>query len=67
MRLMTIQKFRQSYFEPGSQPSLVTLRKWIDEDEIDGGRRIGGKYYVDRDAWESDEDALVASVLSAHS
>lgn len=67
MRLMTIQNFRKAYFEAGSQPTPATLRKWIDDDEIPGGRRIGTKYYVDRDAWESDEDALVASVLAAHS
>lgn len=67
MRLITIQKFRQAYFEPGSAPTEVTLRSWIDNDEIPGGRRIGRRYYVDRDVWESDDDVLVNRVLSGHS
>lgn len=47
-------------------PSENTLRKWIDEGDL-AGKRIGKKYYVDLDAVQSDEDALVASVLNAHS
>lgn len=64
MQLVSIQQFREKYFEPASRPSVNTIRKWIDEDEIEGGRRIGKKYYVDCDQWEDGEDTLVNSVLS---
>ena len=67
MRLEKIAKFRKRCFEPGSEPSMATLRTLIEDGEIAGGRRFGNQYYVDLDVWESEEDSLVASVLSEHS
>lgn len=68
MQLMTVQRFREQYFEAESRPSLNTLRKWIDEGEI-RGKRIGNRYYIDEDGWQSSEvdNPLVARVLSAQS
>jgi hypothetical protein len=68
MQLITIQRFRTTtdLFEAGSMPTEQTLKRWIDDGTIEG-RRIGRKYYVDLDAFQSAEDALVDSILNAHS
>lgn len=67
MRLITLSKFRETYFETGSQPTTRTLRRWADDGDLAGVVRMGDRYYVDRDAWDADDDTLVERILSAHS
>lgn len=59
----TIKRFADLEFEAGSSPSLATLRRWIDRDELPGGEKIGGKYYVDMDVWRARGNPLVLKVL----
>lgn len=68
MKLITLKRFRQTteHFEPGSMPSNSTLKRWVENGEIDG-KRIGGIYYIDLDGFASDDDALVDAVLAGHS
>lgn len=65
MKLMGIAQFREQYFyDERSAPTMQTLRTWIDNDKIPGGRRIGNKYFVDIHVWEAGDDPLVAKVLA---
>lgn len=54
MRLARLSEFRRLYYTPGSAPSMPTLRARIEE--IPGGRRIGGRYYVDLDEFDQATD-----------
>lgn len=62
MLLMTPQKWVEKYFDVGSRPSEVSLRRWLNEGKIPG-RKVGGSWYVDEHAWLADGDELVLQVL----
>lgn len=64
MRLMSLSRFRERYFEDGSAPSMATLRRWVDRGDLHGGRKVGSSYYVDIHIWEASDDNLVAKVLA---
>lgn len=49
MRLAKLSEFRRLYFTETSAPSPETLRAMIDRGEIPGGRKFGGRYFVDLD------------------
>lgn len=64
-RLMKIAEFREKCFEEGSQPTMKTIRAWVDSGEIPG-ERIGSGYYVDLSRWDKrSNNALVNKVLAA--
>lgn len=42
---MRISDFREVGFTPGSAPTIVTLKRWIDSGKIPG-EKIGTMYYV---------------------
>lgn len=42
---MKISQYRQEHFVEGSRPALNTLKKWIDNGDLEG-KVIGGNYYV---------------------
>ncbi|KZY34049.1 MULTISPECIES: hypothetical protein [unclassified Oleiphilus] len=44
-KLMKLSQYREVYFQKGSQPSINTLKKWINQNSIDG-RKIAGQYYA---------------------
>jgi hypothetical protein len=50
MRLAKLSEFVSLYFTPDSAPSLDRLRENIDE--IPGGTKLRGHYYVDLDEFE---------------
>ena len=50
MRLIALSEFRNLIYAPGSAPSLRTLQRRIDE--IPGGMRLAGRYYVDLDEFD---------------
>lgn len=64
MKLMKATKFRTEHFAPGSEPSINTVKKLIDEGELPG-RKIGTIYYVDLDKLNRSENPLVNRVLAA--
>jgi hypothetical protein len=64
MHLMTPQQWAEKYFDEGSRPSEVTLRRWLNEGRVPG-RKVGGTWYVDEHAWLADGDEQVRRVLNA--
>lgn len=64
MKLMKATKFRTEHFAPGSEPSMNTLKKLIDEGELPG-RKMGSIYYVDLDKLNQSKNPLVNRVLAA--
>ena len=63
-QLMKISVWRKKTFAEGSEPSMKTCRKWIDEGTIPG-ERIGACYYVDLARMQKTGNALVDRVLAA--
>lgn len=63
MHLMTPQKWVEKYFDDGSRPSEMTVRRWLSTEKLPG-RKIGGTWYVDEHAWLADGDELVLRVLN---
>lgn len=63
LRLMSIPKWLERHFEPGSAPDEVTVRRWLRDGKLPG-RKVGGTWFVDEAAWLADGDELVARVLS---
>lgn len=64
MKLMKATKFRIEYFAKGSEPSINTLKKLIDEGGLPG-RKIGTIHYVDLDRLSRSDNPLVNRVLAA--
>lgn len=64
MHLMTPQQWAEKYFDEGSRPAEVTLRRWLTEGKVPG-RKVGGSWFVDEHAWLADGDDLVRQVLDA--
>lgn len=69
MRLISTSAWVGKYFAPESRPAEITLLRWLREAKIPG-KKVGGKWYVDEDAWLaggdpglSEVDALVQRVL----
>lgn len=52
MRLAKLQEFRRTFYSPDSAPALPTLRARIEREEIPGGCRQGGRYYIDLDIFD---------------
>lgn len=48
MALMKVSQYRKQCFVEGSQPSVNTIKRWIDDGELPG-EIIGGMYYVEVD------------------
>ena len=64
MKLIKATKFRETYFCPGSAPTIKTLKKNIDDGHLPG-KVIGTIYYVDLDKLSKSDNALVNRVLAA--
>ncbi|MGB1951676.1 MAG: hypothetical protein ACPHQ9_12965 [Marinobacter sp.] len=64
MKLMKATRFREEYFAKGSEPSMNTLKKLIDEGGLPG-RKIGVIHYVDLDQLSKSDNPLVNRVLAA--
>lgn len=64
MKLMKATRFREDYFAKGSEPSMNTIKKLIDEGELPG-QKMGSIYYVDLDQLNKSKNPLVNRVLAA--
>jgi hypothetical protein len=49
MKLITLEKYRDLVYATGSAPTLSTLRRQVKDEKIPGGRKLGGRYFVDLD------------------
>lgn len=64
MLLMKISQYREEHFVEGSRPAINTLKKWIDNGDLNG-KVIGGNYYVQIDESEGESvNELVEKALS---
>jgi len=61
-KLMKISQYRREAFAKGSEPSIRTLRNWIDKDILQG-KRFGEQYYVEIESQTPVND-LVNKVLA---
>lgn len=61
MSFVSPQEFIKQ-FSPDSAPSEHTVRRWIDQRTIPG-RKIGGRYFVDEDAFFARGNPIVEKVL----
>jgi hypothetical protein len=62
MRLMTTKQWTEKYFDKGSRPAELTVRRWLSAGKLPGGK-VGGTWYVDEHAWLADGNELVLRVL----
>lgn len=62
MKLILPSSWAAKYFEEGSIPPEVTLARWMRDGKVPA-RKVGGKWYVDEDAWLAGDDPLVLHVL----
>jgi hypothetical protein len=74
MRLMSLQEFGETFWTEASRPSPATLRKSVppappavpDPDaNYLPGRWVGGRFYVDADAWEAQDAAIEDPIVKA--
>lgn len=63
MKLIAAAMWAERYFDEVSRPHDLTIRRLLREGKIPG-RKIGGAWYVDLDAWLADGDELVQRVLA---
>lgn len=67
MKLQSIENWAKEHFVPGSEPDLQRVRRLLREGELPG-RKVGGKWYVDLDGFESepldDTDPVVNELLA---
>lgn len=59
---MLATEWADSTFSEASRPSEVTLARWLREGTVPA-RKVGGRWYVDQDAWLAGDDELVHRVL----
>lgn len=52
MRLCKLKAFRNLIYAPDGAPSLCALRAQISAGTMPGGLVLGGRYYVDLDAFD---------------
>lgn len=64
MQLMKVSSFLEEYFVPGNAPSVRTIRKAIDNNELPG-TQIGSNYYVDVSKLNQSKNPLVNKVLNS--
>jgi hypothetical protein len=64
MFLITPVAWKQKYFAEGSRPPEPTVHRWL-RDGVVPGKKIGGSWFVDEQAWLADGDDLVRRVLEA--
>lgn len=64
MRLMTIHAWIAKYFADGCSPTEITIRRWIQTGSLPG-MKLGGKWFVDENAWLAGGNDLVLRVLEA--
>lgn len=62
MKLITITAWLGKHFAEEGAPEEVTVRRWL-RDGVLQGRKIGGMWFIDEDAWLADGDELVQRVL----
>lgn len=63
MKHMTLDEYRETYFTPRSQPSLVTLRRLCKSGRLPA-RKIGRNWYIDAGKLPRDKaDELVDRIL----
>lgn len=62
MKLLPVAVWSARYFDPECQPQQLTLYRLLREGKLPG-RKVGGSWYVDLDAWLADGDELVRHVL----
>lgn len=64
MKLILATAWTEKYFAEGSRPAEITVLRWLKNGKIEG-RKVGGTWYVDEDAWLAGDDDLVRRVLEA--
>jgi len=64
MRLITPQHWAERHFDEGSRPAEATVRRWLATGQVPG-RKVGGSWYVDEQAWQAGGDPLVEHALQA--
>ena len=64
MKLLKANCWVEKYFDRASQPSEITVLRWLRDGKLPG-RKVGGKWYVDEHAWLAGDDDLVQRVLGA--
>jgi hypothetical protein len=64
VRLILPALWTAKYFAQGSAPAEITVLRWLRAGKL-AGRKQGGTWYVDEDAWLAGDDDLVQRVLRA--
>ena len=65
MKLMSVSKWIERYFVPGSEPPDSTVRRWLRQGDIPA-RKVGGTWFIDEEAWlETEVDVLVERIMRA--
>lgn len=65
MKLIDVHEFLDTYYSERSRPSARTVRNWCEKQQLPA-RQIGGKWFIDQEAFEADEDEeLINKVLNA--
>lgn len=62
MSYVSPEEFKQLYFCESKHPSMPTLRRLLDRGKLKG-RKVGGLWFVDLIAFESENNPLVEKVL----
>ncbi len=63
MKLASLKEYAESYYTPGSRPSMERLRRLASRGDIPAVRQ-GSRWFIDIDKVEHDDvDALVEKIL----
>lgn len=64
MKLIAVAVWADRYFDEESRPESLTIYRLLRAGKLPG-RKVGGSWFVDLDAWLADGDELVQRVLQA--
>lgn len=64
MKLIAAAVWADRYFDPDSRPTELNIRRLLREGKLPG-KKVGGSWFIDLDAWLADGDDLVQRVLEA--
>lgn len=63
MKLITPQVWAERHFDPECRPAEITIMRLLRDGKLPG-RKVGGKWFIDEQAWLAGDDDLLNRILA---